>query len=400
MSRSADYTIQGFLYQFNKTLLEILRAQNDDTITLEGIVEDVEVTSSDSLTAIQCKYHEAKTYSPSKVYEPLLRMLKHFSDYPTANVRYVLFVHFSGAGSSHPIIDESFLETALKSKSIGLEKLIETVPKTVDLKRFINRFEIELGPSYDEIAREVGEALKANGLKAEDIETLAYPNAIHLIAMLSIKHNASERRITKKDFVSELKAIRKTAISKWTLALKTREKLLQSRRKQLKIHFDKNARLRCFILDPESIEDYDDEIVLFISDYIDKYHCKPAHTETPILCIRAGEDQVRHLQRRLYAKDIVAEDGYIGGEFQESRFLREPLLRNGSGPKVKREFALRILNWDEHGDVLNRRKCDDLFIIGELKLDSLDIVDVNVERLSGATMKELKYIIGVGNVYE
>jgi hypothetical protein len=36
MSRSADYTIQGFLYQFNKTLLEILKAQADSIITVEG----------------------------------------------------------------------------------------------------------------------------------------------------------------------------------------------------------------------------------------------------------------------------------------------------------------------------------------------------------------------------
>ncbi|MGA2525126.1 MAG: hypothetical protein ABSF79_00705 [Smithellaceae bacterium] len=31
MSRAADYTIKGFLYQFNKTLLEILNSQDDLT---------------------------------------------------------------------------------------------------------------------------------------------------------------------------------------------------------------------------------------------------------------------------------------------------------------------------------------------------------------------------------
>ncbi len=87
MPRTADYTIQGFLYQFNKTALEILKAQADDTITIEGIIEDIEVASSASLKAIQCKYHEASTsFSASAVYEPLLRMLKHFSDNTTANI--------------------------------------------------------------------------------------------------------------------------------------------------------------------------------------------------------------------------------------------------------------------------------------------------------------------------
>ncbi len=38
MSRTADYTIKGFLYQFNKTLLEILNAEGGQQITVEGII--------------------------------------------------------------------------------------------------------------------------------------------------------------------------------------------------------------------------------------------------------------------------------------------------------------------------------------------------------------------------
>jgi len=41
MPQAADYIIKGFLYQFNKTLLEILNSQEDSIITVEGIVEDV-----------------------------------------------------------------------------------------------------------------------------------------------------------------------------------------------------------------------------------------------------------------------------------------------------------------------------------------------------------------------
>jgi len=41
MSRVADSTIQGFLYQFNITLQEILRASEDDEITVEGITNEV-----------------------------------------------------------------------------------------------------------------------------------------------------------------------------------------------------------------------------------------------------------------------------------------------------------------------------------------------------------------------
>lgn len=401
MPRTADYTIQGFLYQFNKTALEILKAQADDTITIEGITEDIEVTSSASLTAIQCKYHEASTsFTASAVYKPLLQMLKHFSDNPTANIRYVLFAHFPGIGTTPPVVDKSTLQAALASRDKELAKHVKAVPSGIDLDGFESRFAMEFGPSYDDITKQVGKELEANGIPGDDTETLAYPNAIHMIATLSVRHDPADRQITKKKFLSDLKSIRTTAISRWTLALKTRKKLLEARRKQLKFHLDKNARLRYFVVNPASIEDYASEIVLFVNDYVDKYHFKPAHISTPILCLCANRSEIQDIQYRLYAKGIVAADGYVGAQFEESFFFREPLSSKGAGGKVKREFSLRILCWDDHGKVLNSRKCDDLFIIGEPDCDSLDTVDVNVERLAGATMKEIKYVMGISNVYE
>ncbi|MFH1984747.1 MAG: hypothetical protein ABIL58_23145 [Pseudomonadota bacterium] len=401
MLRTADYTIQGFLYQFNKTALEILKAQDDDTITVEGIVEDIEISSPVSLTAIQCKYHEASTsFTASAVYKPLLQMLKHFSENQTANIRYILFAHFPGVGATPPAVAKATLQAALASKDKALMKHVEAVPSGINLDTFEDRFTMEFGPSYNDIMKQVGKELEANGIQEDDIETLAYPNAIHMIATLSVKHNPADRNITKKQFLSDLKAIRTTAISRWTLALKTRDKLLQARRKQLKVHLDKNARLRYFVINPNSIEDYDTEIVIFIIDYIDKYHFKQAHISTPVMCLCANLSQIQDIQHRLYAKGIVATDGYVGANFEGSFFFREPLFSKSTGGKLKREFSLRILSWEEHGKVLNDRKCDDLFIIGEPDCDLLDTVDVNVERLTGATMKEIKYIMGVSNAYE
>jgi hypothetical protein len=401
MARAADYTIQGFLYQFNKTALEILKAEDNEVITVEGIVEDIEVTSSASLTAIQCKYHEASTtFTPSMVYKPLLQMLKHFSDNTNTQIRYVLFAHFPNVGTPPPAVAKATLQAALASKDKDLRKHVEAVPADINLDDFLARFTMEFGPSYDDIAKEASTELVANGIPAGDIETLAYPNTIHLIAMLSVHHDAATRQITKKEFLLQLNTIRTTAITRWTLALKTRKKLLEAKRRQLKAHLDKNARLRYFIVDPGSIEDYESEIVLFISDFIEKYHFKPSHISTPILCLCDGRNGVEDIQRRLFEKSIVAEDGYIGGVFQESRFFREPMSSKKTGSGLQREFSLRILSWDNHGRVLNNKKCDDLFIIGEPGCDSLDTVDVNVERLAGATMKEIKYVLGVSNVYE
>lgn len=327
-------------------------------------------------------------------------MLKHFSDNPTADIRYVLFAYFQEVGTPPPAVDKATLQAALASKDKALKKHVKAVPKTIDLDMFIGRFTMTFGPSYDEITRQVGKELEANGIPSGDIDTLAYPNAIHMVAMLSVKHEQAYRQITKRKFLSELKAIRTTAISRWTLALKTREKLLRSRRKQLKVHLDKNARLRYFVIDPGSIADYDSEIVLFIGDYIDKYHFKPAHICTPVLCLFTNRSGIQDIQHRLYTKGIVTTDGYVGTRFEEAHFFREPFFVKGTGGTVQREFALRVTNWADHGSVLNNRKCDDLFILGDPDCGALDTIDVNVERLSGATIKEIKYVLGVSDAYE
>ena len=52
MSRVADSTIQGFLYQFNITLQEILKASEDDEITVEGIIEDIDIRRENNIIVI------------------------------------------------------------------------------------------------------------------------------------------------------------------------------------------------------------------------------------------------------------------------------------------------------------------------------------------------------------
>lgn len=402
MSRAADYTIKGFLYQFNKTLFEILNSQDDSIITVEGIVEDVEIVTPAMMMAIQCKYHEAsKTFTPSGIFKPLLQMMHHFHANRSANIRYILFAHYpSVKGMPQPKVGKADLQAAIDSKNKDLQEYIATLCGNVDLDGFLSRFAMEFGPTYDDLVVQVSAALKANGIPASDVDTLVYPNAINMIAEISVNHDPMQRKTTKRQFLERLKGIRKTAISRWTMALRTRKQLLDARRKQLKTHLDKNSRLRYLLVDSKSLDDYATEIVLFVSDYLDKYHFKHAHISTPVLCLCTSRDDFRDIQYRLYAKGIICTDGYIGEHFDESRFFRDPLSSKGAGGAIKREFALRLLRWEDHCDVLNNRKCDDLFIIGEPDCASLNTVDVNVEHLAATSIKEIKYVMGVSNVCE
>lgn len=392
MGRSADYTIQGFLYQFNQTLAELLKASDDAEITIEGIVEDIEVSTFSGTKAIQCKYHETQDkYTPSILYDPLLQMMKHFKSNPVAKIKYHLFAHFPN--SPVIVISSVELKSALSSKNKDLQGLIADVAG-VDVDEFLKVFAITVTPKYDDLMEENAKLLEALGFNKGEVETLFYPNSIQIIADLSIKHEEKLRKITKKNFLEALRRIRSTAVSQWTLALKTRQKVLETRRKQLKENLSANVRLRFLVIFPAFLERFDDQIILFIKSFIDKYHFKQAHTHTPLFALDVPQDLFDEIAERLIGKDVVPNLGRPVKAFSEISFFREPMVL-----KDKKEFVLRFIRWDDYKKLQLKIKADDFFVIGDGDITSLDLKDVNLEALGAEKFDEIKYMMGMSNAY-
>lgn len=392
MGRSADYTIQGFLYQFNQTLAELLKAADEAEITIEGIVEDIEVATFSGTKAIQCKYHETQDkYTPSILYDPLLQMMKHFKSNPVAKIKYHLFAHFP----NNPVIVISAVElkSALSSRNKDLKTLVAEVAG-VDVDEFLKVFAITVTPKYDDLVEENAKLLAALGFNKGEVETLFYPNAIQIIADLSIKHQEKLRKITKRDFLEALRRIRSTAVSQWTLALKTRQKVLETRRKQLKENLSANVRLRFLVVFPAFLEQFDEQIVLFIKSFIDKYHFKQAHTHTPLFALDVPQDLFDEIAERLIGKDVVPNLGRPVKAFSEISFFREPMVL-----KDKKEFVLRFIRWDDYKNLQLKIKADDFFVIGDGDITSLDLQDVNLEALGAEKFDEIKYMMGMSNAY-
>jgi hypothetical protein len=260
---------------------------------------------------------------------------------------------------------------------------------------------MQFGLAWTGMVESVHAALVAAGIPQDDVETLAYPNAIQAIANLAIQHDPALRRITKAALLSDLAKIKTTAISRWTLALRTRKQILEARRKQLKTHLDKNARLRYFIVNCATLSDFDACIVSFICDFLEKYHFKAAHICTPVVCLDTTTITFSDIQLRLHKKGVISTTGYVGPEFDEAYFFREPLVRKaGGGRELQREFALRLVRWSDHGQALSHKKADDLFIVGQNRYTGLDTKDVCVELLESSTVKETAFVIGVNQSYE
>lgn len=392
MGRSADYTIQGFLYQFNQTLAELLKASDDAEIAIEGIIEDIEVATYSGTKAIQCKYHETQTkYTLSTLYHPLLQMMKHFKSNPSAKIHYHLFVHFPE--QTEISITEVELTEVLQSKNKELKTLIEEIDG-LDLSKFIKVLTITVTPKYEELMNENIRSLEGIGFNSSEVETLFYPNAIQIIANLSIKHEAGCRKIAKRDFLSTLQKIRSTAVTQWTLALTNRRKILDTRRKQLKENLNTNSRLRHVIIFPALLEQFNDQIVIFIKSFIDKYNFKLAHTQTPIFALDVTSDELDDIGERLIGKDITPNLGRPVKAFSEAYFLREPLAS-----KEKKEFSLRLICLDDYKRLRMTSKADDLFVIGKGEIQEIDTQDINIEILEIEQFNEIRYVMGISNAY-
>lgn len=127
-----------------------------------------------------------------------------------------------------------------------------------NLDDFLNkRFCFFIGREYQSLEEENKKLLCENGFSKEDVNDIVFPNAIQIIAALSVLKDDGARNITREELLTKLKSVKKTAISRWTRELSNYKVLLSNRKKQLRTGLNVNYRKRCFIFDPDQIENFE-----------------------------------------------------------------------------------------------------------------------------------------------
>jgi hypothetical protein len=169
---------------------------------------------------------------------------------------------------------------------------------------------------------------------------------------------------------------------------------MEARRKQLKANLSANARLRHVVIFPLFLDHFDDQIVLFIKSFIDRYHFKLTHTQTPLFALDVAQEVFDEIAERLIAKDVLPNHGRPVRIFSEAYFFREPMVQ-----KDKKEFVLRLIRWDDYKNLPLQAKADDFFVVGHGDIANFDVKDVNLEILDAENFDEIKYMMGISNAY-
>ena len=147
-SRNANETILGYFYQFDKTIIEILKQTDDNNIiTVEGI-EDIDVEKTNEVETIQCKYHEALEYNNSSIKKAIILLLRNYVNNPQANYKYTLYAYFKSGNEKLklPLNLDYLKSNFLEYKENGKEHKVyeELNVDNTNLEKFIKVLNIEL----------------------------------------------------------------------------------------------------------------------------------------------------------------------------------------------------------------------------------------------------------------
>ena len=409
MSRTANSSIAGYIYQFAKSLIEILEADGDELIKLEGPIEDIErIGQAGEVTAIQCKYHFSKTgYSLSRIYKPVLQMLLHRSMNPGLEIRYVIFAHYPERGRAECTLSIADIESVMASSANELKKIIKKIrgnilgsTKYADINElysdFASRFSIEFGDSLEDLKGEAIELLGQTHLDGTLVKDFHFPVAFYEIACISAAPIEQARIITRAGFLETLAKTNDIVINKLTLALRTKRQMLDALKAKLKPGLVPNSSERCIYLSESDIGSFRPKIVRFIRDFLQRYHSKRTHRHPPTFYLNCELDLFYEICEALLDNGVRFENGMIGDRFSVAKFRWNAAY----GPKVKPDsmcFQVRVACTKTTTELLSQMSFTDIYLVGsedEIVVAG-DKMGVEITRLPVKTFMELSHILGV-----
>jgi len=394
--RSAVDTIRGYFYQFDLSILSILRLTSpSDTVEIECI-EDVDIRTATELTATQCKYYAKTEYNHSVIKDAVKHMVSHFKESLAGakpKVLYSIKGHYaSGQEKLDGVIDIDFLKkhflTYTKEKITHYHH-IDLGLSDSELEEFLKRLTINVrSQAFDEQFHDVVGALRVIfGGTQFSAEYFYYNNALALIRTLAIKANPAERTITKKDFLARINTST-VLFNEWFVEKKGKKAHLAALRKEYFTELNVSPFERFFLVETDA-NSYDrsdlKDLVFEISKKWAKLSAREPSPFCPYIYVHGVPDgELLALKRELSTEGFKLIDGH---EFQGADFSHHAVMQkatHGSGIKIK--FLNTLTNVEQTVDAVTKTRRIYQFYLGDnyfaYDKPAVRHVKIQVERLS------------------
>lgn len=357
LKRAAGPTIAGYVYQFERTIVELLDGGPRASVRVEGI-EDIDIWGEGNNSAIQVKYLKASKYtSPKSVREPILEMLRSFAG--GHRVGYILYVYF---GTGCP--PESFSIEDLKlcltmNPKIGEQVCYYNEFEQIVLDEFVLNLKIVAGREIEVQRKDIiGRIATILGCSSEDAEVLYHPMAVQLIQSKSTMASDVDRILSYADFIAKLN-VRESLYGRWHSEFIGLERYTDLVVKRMKSeNFAKPTDNRALVVQvcEDTVQQAIGLGVYLAQDYSGKKRTTIARPWT--LVLRGSNSLVDKVKAGLIDRSIEYKDGYESISFSPALFSLPPIVNtNGKGQiivksshsvKVIREDTMRMICQAEH----------------------------------------------------
>lgn len=352
-AREAIDTITGYFYQFDKTILELL--QQEDiyvSVCVEGI-EDIDIVNADETSAIQCKYYAKTEYNHSVIKNPIILMLRHFSENRNSGVKYYLYGHYKSGHEKLPklscaILKMNFLtfKKTVKDDDGKKHQVTHYVHEELilsdnDLEEFLEVLTIDIhAPTIEDQYQLIIEKIKnCLNVSLAEAELYHYNSALKLIKNLSMEQSRDDRYITKSEFLKCI-AVKDEVFDAWFIKRKGRDKYLKSVKKEyLSNGLNMEPFNRFFLIDCKFDEDFAElkEVILLLARKWAKLSKRQKPTFCPSIYLNGLQPERNiELKNAIYSEGIIFLDPYPfkGSTFSHKHFNTVPNVEN----KVKFKF--------------------------------------------------------------
>lgn len=355
------YAIKGFLYQFDKTILEIL--DNPEKEVLVEHIQDIEYENY----VIQVKHKESQNFSYSKIKKPIIQLLYLFKK--NNSLKFCLYCHFKDKTPQMLTISNvDVLNEILRyRKDIDNEKL--ELEFDIQLReRFIKNFKIVFSEDYHTQFLNVLKRIEVSfGL--DDKKDVVLYHSIFRSNLLDIAiKNKEDRKITKLDLDNYIKNTKDRIFYSAYKEYLGKDKYLKMIKDEYFTHDSPNINNfeRLFIIDCD--KEVDLTTLQKIVNKISKKYYRLKKSPAPYICLRNGNSKkINELKVGLLDDNIIFTDGtcFDGDIFRMDKLIQVADERN--------KIVVKLIDEDRISQLLEHVKVKEfyhMFLTDNLELET------------------------------
>lgn len=371
------YAIKGFLYQFDKSIIEII-----DNPTKDILLENIQDINYDDFV-LQIKHKETATFSFSKIKPAVVQLLDLFNS--DKSKKYILYCYFRDKSSAKWKLTNNDLNQILSGDADNYTDEIK--------EKFIRNFVIQFSVDYENQFKQVIKKIKSSfGHKDNNSAIITHAIIRSNLLDIVVKQKPEKRKINKSELDALIVGNHQAIFEKSYLKYISKSK------------YEKEIKKRYFIFKKAAIENFErlfiveydnsglttlNKIIQSLSNkYFVFYDKGGLKSPPPYLCIRnINSDKLLELKKKLWNSNFRFNDGtcFNGDDFR----LEQVKIH----PQNKNDFKIKFVDEESLQQVLSNLNFDETFqfnLISEfIQLDN----DIRQVKISINSLQQIINII-------